>query len=375
MNSENRLTFLILVAGGIFAAAFGLFVIGQRFYDGIVSRDDQLIKLKTDQSDLQAKLAHLEKARKQVDKWRTISLPGNQAVTGPMYRNFLLDLLQKHKLNVLAVPESSSGVARIISRNTTGPIVAPMSFTTQFEGTFAQITAFLEDFYHLNLPQEIREFSVVPQGKGSESKLDVHLKVDVLTMSNVPDRLFVVAPPERSLAQLETLSALMRAPTTGMALAIHNGVNLYGRSKLASEIHPQRVYATMQRKNIFAGLTLSSSGGTPGTANMAVLKTVDLFGITANYITEEGMLHNRLTGKYVKLRAEGGFNNFEIRDENDQVVLKGKVLAIKPREVVFESKGKAYLLHIGQFISDAKELTPEELKSHDVELTTAAEQN
>jgi hypothetical protein len=372
MNSDNRLTFLLLVAGGIFAAGFGLFVIGHRFYDGIVSRDDQLAKLRDEEGTLQLKMGRLQKEQKQVEKWRSISLPGNLAVTSNTYAGFLFELMQKHKLSVLAYP--TAGNTRIAAtKNATGPIVAPLSFATQFEGTFAQLAAFLEEFYRLNLPQEIREFTVMPQGKGSEAKLEVHLKIDVLTMSNVPDRQFVIAPPERSLAQLETIASLMRFPATGMALAIHNGVSLYGRSKLANEVHPQRVYATMQRKNIFAGLTTTGFSGPPTAANRAILKSVNLYGITANSITEEAKMFNRWTGRDIRLRAEGGFNSFEIRDENDQVVLKGKVLAIKSREVVFESEGKAYLLHIGQFISDAKEMTPEELKSHDVELTAAGQ--
>ena len=79
----------------------------------------------------------------------------------------------------------------------------------------------------------------------------------------------------------------------------------------------------------------------------------------------------RKTNKYVKLRAEGGVNGFEIRDADNVLVLKGKVLAIKPRDLVFEYDKKAYVLHIGQFMEDAlkKELTPDELKKFDAELT------
>jgi hypothetical protein len=375
MNSDNRLMFLLLVAGGIFAVGFGLFIGAHRFYEGIVSRDEALLKAKEEESNLNLKMAQLERARKQVEKWRSISLPGNAALTGPSYSSFLFDLLQKHRLTVRALPTGGNiNRGSTSSRNATGPLVAPMSFTTQIEGTFQQLTAFLEDFYHYNLPQEIREFTVEPQGKGSEAKLDVHMKVEVLTMSNIPDRNFVVPLPDRTLAQLETLGAMFRAPSAGIALAVHQVTQLYNSSKLAAQTYPQREYGAMQKKNVFAGLTTSAKDA--ALADKDILKTVQLTSITANYITEEALLRNRMTNKYVKLRSEGGFNSFEIRDGNDQVVLKGKVLTIKPRDLVFEHDGKAYLLHIGQFVSDAlrKELTAEELKTHDVELT-ATDQN
>ena len=89
------------------------------------------------------------------------------------------------------------------------------------------------------------------------------------------------------------------------------------------------------------------------------------------------MLRIRKTNKYVKLRPDGGVNEFEIRDADDVLVLKGKVLAIKPRDLVFEWQGKAYLLHVGQFVEDAlkKELSPEELKHYDAALTVVEQKD
>ncbi|MFT3879740.1 MAG: hypothetical protein QM703_08775 [Gemmatales bacterium] len=374
---SSNMVRLLAIAGGIFGVGFVIFIIATRFYDGISERQEQLEKLQLDEIALVAKLAKLDKARREVDRWKTISMPGNVSSAALKYKGFLQDLLLKKKVTIRSFSEPN----RVVSTNSrqATPVASHISFDIVFEATFAQLSSFLQEFYSLNVPHAIKNITIEPQGKGSDSKLTVTMKVDAFSMSNVEIRESVIANPSVTIAQLEMLMAIKRLPVGllfGLSQLTNNG--LYGQTKLASAHKTERNYATMLQKNVFAGLASKNSIVTPGgesvkKADMDILKFTQLTSITANYITEEGLLRVRKTNKYVKLRAEGGVNDFEIRDADNLLVLKGKVLAIKPRDLIFETKGKAYLLHIGQFVEEAMKqpLTPEDLKKYDAVLTAA----
>lgn len=370
---SSNMVRLLLIAGGIFGVCFGIFIVGNRFYEGITDRQDQREKLEMEETALTGKLARLEKARKEVDSWKAISLPGNVNSAAVKYKGFLQDLLLKRKVSIRSFSEPNrvtSGNSRQVTQ-----VATHISFDIVFDATFAQLSSFLQEFYSLNVPHVIKSIIIEPQGKGSDAKLLVTMRVEALSMSNVKDRGSVIANPTMTIAQLEMMMAMKRLPVGLMfGLSQLTNTGLFGHSKLASTHQPERKYADMLKKNVFAGLVSSETRvDTPGKPkpDKDLLKFTQLTSITANYITEEGLLRIRKTDKYVKLRAEGGVNDFEIRDGNNILVLKGKVLAIKPRDLVFETNGKAYLLHIGQFIEDAmkQELSPEDLKKYDVVLT------
>ncbi|HMO34976.1 MAG TPA: hypothetical protein PKA06_02935 [Gemmatales bacterium] len=371
---------LLMIAGGIFAVAFGLFVVATRFYEGITDRQTQIDSLTLEETNLDLRLARLEKAKKDVDKWKAISLPGNLAASAILYKNYLQEILLRHKLTLKSFSEPN----RLISGTTrqAAPVTSNIGYDIVFEARLGQLISFLKDFYSVNVPHAIKNMAIEPLGKGGDLRLLVTMKVEAMAMSNTPMRQSVVPNPTGTVATLEMLAAMKRVPV-GLfySLSQVSQGGHFGQLKLASQHKPERQYEVMTKKNVFAGL--ASPDAAPSTNTTTVAKTPDpellkytqLTSITANYVTEEGLLRIRKTNKYVKLRAEGGVNEFEIRDGDDQLVLKGKVLAIKPRDLVFETGGKAYLLHIGQFMEDAlrRELTPEELKQYDVELTAADE--
>lgn len=369
-----RMIQLLLIAGGIFGVCFGIFIVGSRFYDGIAERQEQREKLELEESALGARLSRLSKAKLEVDRMKAISMPGNVNSAALKYKGFLQDLLLKKKVTIRSFSEPNR-VTTGNSRQAT-PVVTHITYDIVFDATFAQLTAFLQEFYSLNVPHVIKGITIVPQGKGSDSKLTITMKVDALSMSNVTDRESVIANPSITIAQLEMMMAIKRLPV-GLLFGLSQLTNtgLHGHTKLASTHKPDRDYSVMLKKNVFAGL-VPPNANTQGTAankpaDKDILRFTQLTSITANYITEEGLLRVRKTDKYVKLRAEGGINEFEIRDADNLLVLKGKVLAIKPRDLVFETNGKAYLLHIGQFMDEAlkKELSAEDLKKFDAVLT------
>jgi hypothetical protein len=185
--------------------------------------------------------------------------------------------------------------------------------------------------------------------------------------------------PDWRVTQWETVAALSHAPTgilSGLSQFSNSG--LYGGPKLASATNPAREYGGVLVKNVFSGLMPKESQTPKGTLpDPGILKETSLSRVSTNFTTlvDEGELRVWPTNKFVKLRAEGGINTFEVKDANEHVVLKGKVLAIKPRDILFETKGKFYVLHIGQKVDDAmkQELTLEDAKKFAPDLITVVE--
>jgi len=263
------------------------------------------------------------------------------------------------------------------------PLTAAISYDVIFEASLQQLSAFLQEFYSVNVPHVIKSIIIEPLGKGNEAKLNVTMKVDVLSMSNVPPRQSVIANPLVGVGQLEVISGMSRLPTGILfGLTQLTPFGLFGQAKLATLHKPEREYSTMLKKNVFAGLAPAVAVNANITTTVKppdrdILKFTHLTSITSNYISEEGLLWIRKTNKYVKLRPDGGVNEFEIRDADNVLVLKGKVLAIKPREIAFESDGKAYVLRVGQFVEEAlkKPISTQELKEkYDAELTAIDQQ-
>lgn len=369
---NNNMMKLLLIAGGIFAVCFGLFVVGSNLYTGYNDRQTLRDNLETEETTLTSRLTRLEKEKKEVERWRAISMPPTQN-SAMMYKGFLQEMMLKHKFTLKSFADPSrisAGTGRQAA-----PVTSHISYDVVFESNLSQLIGFLQDFYQLNVPHAIKQIDIIPLGKGADTKLEVRLKVDVLSMSNSIVRNAVIANPTITIAQMEMILAMKRLPV-GMLFGLSqlSNTGLFGQTKLASKHKPERTYTEMLRKNVFAGLAPASAAVPVSISKLpdrSILKFTHLTSITANYITEEGWLWVRKTNKYVKLRAEGGVNDFEIRDADNLLVLKGKVLAIKPRDLVFEYNGKAYALHVGQFVEDAlkKELTPDELKKFDAELT------
>jgi hypothetical protein len=371
---ENRLTFLVLVALGIFGAGFVLYMLGSGLYESIVDRENQITKLKTERAELGVKRMTLEKEKKAVDRVRATALPGNVQLATNVYKGFLRELLLKHKFAVTTFTDSAARTSTGGQRGQASAMNV-ISYKVNADATLPNLVGFLQDFYRHNLPHEIRSFVVEPLGRGNAALNKIELEVEVLSMSNVPDRESVFPVPDPRIALGETMSTLYGAPS-GILVGINqfSPSGLFGSSKLAAEIRPGREYSAMLNKNVFSGLAPKDPAAPNANRppDKSVLKDTVLTSITANYVTERGLLWVQPTNKFVDLRAEGGINAFEVKDANDQVVLRGKVLAIKPRDLVFEADGKLYAMHIGEKLEQAmkKELTSDDLKRIDPELVS-----
>ena len=370
---ERQMVVVVACLGGFLLMVFALLAF-QGVLDYWQQLDGQIVALRRQVTARQTELKRLLQAQRELNHWRAISLPPDRTVASGQYRAFLVDLTRQHGLH-LPNPIADSGLRTTAAR--TGTTLTPLTFQLTVEGTLARLIGFLEDFYSFNLPHLIRELRITTRGTSTDARLEAFLRIEVLSLPDAVNRDWLVAVPDQRLVAVEVLTALRHGPI-GLAIApwLVSPNGLYGESRLAQRFLPQRDYDQLAAKNVFAGLTpppseqpAESTAGDPQT-----LRFVQLTSITENFITVEAFLRNRLTNRFIRLRREGGFNTFTVRDSEGREVLKGRVVRIGRRSLVFQANDKYYDLHIGQFLSQALEqpLNAERLRALGLADATAA---
>lgn len=355
---------LLLIALGAFAVLGGGVLFVHSLFSGLQEQADQISRLETELVELRMKEQALMKKRQEYARWQVISLPPDLTVANTRYRSLLVNLAQKHNLLVKKLDEA--GAQQNVGAR--GGNLIPLTYKLTLEGTLPKLIAFLTDFYTLNLPHQIRSTTINPLAAGADGKLEVVLGIEAASLPGATPRNFLPAVPDKRVWALEVVAALKGLPG-GLAFGPNmlTPTGILGSGKLAHMKGNAREYRQMAEKNVFAGLVPPAATKTAVTTAMPdrdILKEVQLTSISSTPEVTEATLRNRLTNKYTKVRAAGSASQFEIRDEANQLVLKGKVISINPRQLVFQVEGKRHSLEMGQFLADAlrREL-PEETES------------
>lgn len=343
---------LIFIALGLFAVLGGGAIFIHSLFTSLDENADQISKLQAEFKDLENKKAFLEKKRIEYARWVAISLPPDLKVAEKRYHTLLVNLVQKNNLEMEKIGKGTalqSGIGR--SANLT-----PLAFSLTFKGTLGRVIGFFDDFYMLNLPHQIRACKFTPQAAGAEGKLQVTMTIEAAILPGAFARDFLPAMVDKRIWALEVLSSMNGLPA-GLALgpSMLAPTGIFGGHKLAEPNGQNRDYLAIVQKNPFGGLVNPAAlpaGTVSSTPDRDVLKDVELTLITTNAIATEALLHNKITNTYTKLRAEGGRDQFEIRDENHRLVLKGKVVSITPRRLTFQTEGKSYNLDVGQYLAE-----------------------
>jgi hypothetical protein len=377
---------MLLVVGtvGGFLLLFGGFVFAQNLFEGLDQKDSQIQALQSDVSQSETRLLVLAKRSAKLRHWQAISLPPDRRIAQSRYRTFLQDLFERHFPNREGEPKkwqiaplSGSALSGRTSANFSQPIPIQAGLTGV---TLNQLMGFLLEFHAADVPHEIRQIDITPVGSGSDTKLDVTLRIEAQALPTAPDRdiLPVVADTQRLAAELVAVLQPGVLPSL-RGLAHLSPLAMYGSHKLAAAYHHGRDYNELAAKNIFIGLAPGTVS--LGAADRDVLKFTQLTAIQANFITTEAWVRNRRTNDYARLRTEIPFNTFKISDTKGLTVLTGRVLAIEPREVetILEIGGETRrcMVHVGEFFDqawkDGKKLNEAEIKALDPNLSSAAD--
>jgi hypothetical protein len=373
-QSKKQLAFLL---GGFLVVVVGA-ILALKAYNSLDEKDTLIGSLEREVTDLEGRRMLQLSARSKYEQWRQISLPPDEAVAKSRYKLFLQELARKHQMFIKG-SITDSGHGSVVSQRGANSAVNPLSFNMSAEATLPKLIGFLHDFYSINLPHTIRKMSIAKAAGDNDGRLDVAFNIEALSLANATNRDFLTALPGAPLLAIDVFTAMKGGPSAfALAPWLATPTGAHGARKLAERIKKEREYTHMVAKNVFLGLQPPASiADGPGRtdADKEILRFVQLTGITSNIFATEAILFNRRTGKFITLRAEGGFDSFEIHDLNNSLVLKGTVKAVTDKDLVILVEGKHYGVHVGGFLDKSleKALTAGELKDLGVTAETATE--
>jgi len=394
---EKKLLKLLGVLVGVLflaAALYVPYVTARDYFNQRSERADLQKKLQSKQTELLEK----ERYRAQVLHWRSLSLPPNREAANLRYQEMLTDLVRKHGLVIKSKPryEAPRSVVSIAPGQTNPHALRNPSFTFELQGNLSKLVALLREFYAMNLPHQIKEFTVEQEPKEPLGTLNIEIKVEVLAMPDVPNREWLVATPNVGMLWVDLLSGLKHGPV-GLAVIPYmvSPTGPLGAKKLASNHHPERDYSKMVAKNPFTGLALPPPPPPPTKPrppetkpvvvmpppptkpretppDRSVLKNYQLTSIHSRDTELEGSLLDRQSMKPIVLSAASGKNKLEIKDKSGKLVLSAMVRKVLLRVVLLESEEKVYALYVGDFLHEALMNSLNESEIQQLEMLYAA---
>jgi hypothetical protein len=244
-----------------------------------------------------------------------------------------------------------------------------MTFTVMAHGGLENLVHALEGFYRTGLLHQVKNLSVqrpLTAGQQQPTGLDINMTVEALSVAGGGNRPYLLPNVEPRLLVLDAVAALRRGPA-GLALAAWaaspagpEGPHLLAR--------PARLYDAVAAKDIFFGRQEQQPSQEPRGEEIVLTRFVHLTDITRNGRRGEAFLYDRVHNRKTRLRAEPGFDSFRVTDDEGEPVVRGKVVRIDERDVVFLAGDRHYALHVGQSLEDAmrKPLSATDLRAKGV---------
>jgi hypothetical protein len=373
MNPRERMlamgVLLVVVLAG------GLFLFHRLFLVPLEERDQNIARL---EQEVQTKRDHIQEVIAQfpkLERARQLSLPANADLAKREYARYLNELMRdsgfgQGTFSITPPRDVDSKTAPTVGNK--GPVYKKLTFGVQAHSTLGNLVTMLEKFYETSLLQEIKKITISrpltagPQQQQQQNDLDINLTIEALIVTGAEDRPYLKPGVDRRLLLIDTVTA-MRGGPAGLALVpwVPGPTGRFGPQVLARS---EGQYAAIAEKNVFLGPVLGQR-----LEDVLVSQFVYLTDITQNERRSEAWLYNRLTESRTRLRSEKGFDSFRVVDEKGETVLRGKVVRIDPRDLVFkvDQNENYYSIHVGQTLEEAMKapLTSEQRKTMGFVLT------
>jgi hypothetical protein len=349
----------------VIAVVAGGFLFYQFLFVPLQNRDQTLQSVRAELEKKQERVREVMASRPKLDRWRALSLPADTDLARREYEKYLSELFRKSgfaagSFSVVPKPTDSKTSPSIPGK---GPVYTKLTFTVMAHGSLGSLVDALEGFYRTGLLHQIKNLTIqrpLTAGEQQQEDLDVNLTVEALCVAGGGNRPFLLPNLDPRLVALDAAAALRGAPA-GLALAAWAATPMgpEGPGLLAQ---PARDYAAVSAKDIFHGEPQPNQARGE---DFVVTRFVHLTDITRDGRRAEAFLYDRASNRKTRLRAEPGFDAFRVTNDEGETVVRGRVLRINERDVVFSVDGKAYALHVGQSLEDAmkKPLTDQDLRA------------
>lgn len=358
-SRSSRLLLPLLAVLGLGGAVYWFFVMPWQEYD----RQAADLRQKIDDKFIQLRM--IAKEQKAVQDMQARGLPANPYVARREYDRYLANLLASSGLAVefqrgsSPTPQDAAGQFKMGKKKE--PVYTPLTFQVRARGSMPQLAKLLDRFHTTPLAHKVKSLTVEPAG-GKDAKpgeaLNVGLTIEALIVhgGNRPEALTGVDD------QLVQINALLGPRAAGLALLpyILGPTGPLAEQRLAAE-RPQRDYAALALKNVFAGGQPKPAPpappvteGPPPDPGPDMTQYVHLILIEQTDKVAKALLRNRFTNDPVWMQARRGLNSFMVYDESgENVTLRGKVLGVRQREVFFLVDGQLHAIHMGQSLAEA----------------------
>jgi hypothetical protein len=370
MNARERilaiavLSILVLVGGFFLVQALFLGPL-QKKSEAIAILQDQIDKKTLRVEEIQGEL-HL------LDRWKSLSLPSNHRDAQIEYEKWLTNLVQEQGFTGPTITPKAVDLKTGITA--TGPAVAKatpvyakLGFSVTGRATLANLAKMLDKFYSAGLLHQIRTISIQkPQtltAQQQRNELDINLSIEALALSGADARKLLLPPLDMRMLAVATAAAWRQGPV-GLAFVPDalGPRGVLGPQKLAPT---ERDYAKIADKDIFIGRIRD-----PRPYEIDPFRYCELTDITekeeprGNDIrkVKQANIYDRYNNRRMRLQAEAnsGYQDFNIREENNSVIFRGKVVKINKRDLIFKSTedspagGEKYFrIKIGSTMQDA----------------------
>jgi hypothetical protein len=347
-NRERLIAAAVLGLLIIVGIAFGYY---QLFLVPIQERELQIESARKDIQSAQEQRRQALADRSRLSRWRLLSLPSDIDMAAREYEKYLNELLREQNFDASVTPKAPDTRT---SPTLAGkkPAYTRLSYTVLGHATLEGLVGFLDKFYHTGLLHQIRTIAVQrPLTAASAQRpndLDINLTIEALVLHDAASR-DVLLPniPSRSIV-LDLFTAFCRKPA-GLALAAWEAgpSGSLGPGTLA---RPARNYSDIATKNVFFG---PPPPKTRPADEIQVARFVFLTDITESKGRYQAFLYDRVNNKKTRLRTSAGFDSFRVSDDDGNTLVRGKVVRIDPRGLIFTADDRYYELHIGDSIAQA----------------------
>jgi hypothetical protein len=341
-----------IIAAAVFALLV-IVVIGFGYYQlflvPIQEREAMIESTRKDIATAEAQRRQAMADRPRLNRWRLLSLPSDVDMAAREYEKYLNEVLREQNFDASVTPKApDTRTSPTLSGKK--PAYTRLSYTVLGHATLEGLVGFLDKFYHTGLLHQIRNISVQrPLTAASPQRpndLDINLTIEALVLHDAASRDALLPNiPSRSIV-IDLITALCGKPA-GLALAAWEAgpTGTRGPGTLARQA---RNYSDIATKNMFFG---PPPPKTKPANEIQVARFVFLTDITMSKGRYQAFLYDRVNNKKTRLRTSPGFDSFRVSDDDGNTLVRGKVVRIDARGLVFKADDRFYDLHIGDSIA------------------------
>jgi hypothetical protein len=328
-------------------------------------KDRAIDALQQDVGKRGARVREVQAEMPKLERWRLLSLPADPDAAKVEYEKYLSEMMQDSGLTAGTFSITPKGVDSKTGLVGTGSgaagkvqVYTRLTFAVQLHTSLAKLVTVLEQFYRTGNMQQIKTLSIQrsstgstqPQAQGQgqqQTDLEINFSVEALIVHGPNVRKNIVPEIDRRLLVADVITSMRQGPA-GFALVgwFVGPTGPLGPRKLAE---PARSYSAIAGKNIFFGPPQRERPP----EEIELTQFVNLTDITHDSSRTEAFLYGRVNKRFYRLRAEPGFNIFRVWDDKGETKVRGKVVQIGARELIFSVDDAYYQIHIGQSLEDA----------------------